>query len=90
MPDGAIDFKNLSATYLKSAISSNDVRDLDMHRNNGATALRETRKIVDTLAAYVNGTTDILSAYGFLRIQHYVSQAFIWLQTGKTVQNGWI
>ncbi len=73
---------------MKVALSINDIRDLDMHRNNGVTNLNETRVLLNGM--YSPGSKEILSAYGFLSLQHYVSQAFIWIQAQKTVQSGWI
>lgn len=39
LPDGAVNFKAVSNTTLQATISVNDIRDLDMHRNNGVTNL---------------------------------------------------
>jgi hypothetical protein len=39
IPDGSVTFNTLSKTQLNITLSVNDVRDLDMHRNNGITAL---------------------------------------------------
>lgn len=89
IPDGAVDFQTLSQSQLKATISINDVRDLELHRNNGANLLVETKKLLEG-DGYAKGTKDILSAYGFLALQHYIYSAFTSLKTGKSVQSGWI
>ena len=39
IPDGSVTFNTLSNTSLDISLSVNDIRDLDMHRNNGISAL---------------------------------------------------
>jgi hypothetical protein len=55
LPDGSITFKNLSTTNLKAILAANDIRDLELHRNNGVTALVQTKRLLDG-NGYVNGT----------------------------------
>jgi hypothetical protein len=88
IPDGAVKFQDLNATYLRASIAAQDIRDLEMHRNNGVSALEETRKLLSGM--YTNGSLDIRSAYSYLNLQHYISQAFAWITATITVQNGWI
>jgi hypothetical protein len=46
LPDGAITFQAISNTTIRAKLQVNDVRDLDLHRNNGVTNLKESRKLV--------------------------------------------
>lgn len=39
IPDGAVTFKTLSNTELKAVLAANDIRNTELHRNNGVTAL---------------------------------------------------
>jgi hypothetical protein len=40
---------------MKAVLATNDIRDLEMHRNNGVTALAETRDLLG-IDSSVNGT----------------------------------
>lgn len=48
IPDGAISFKEVSMSKLNATIKINDLRDLDLHRNNGVTNLKESRQLKDS------------------------------------------
>lgn len=37
-----------------------------------------------------NGSVDIISAYGLLTLQNYISSTYTQILTGKTVQSGWV
>ena len=43
MPDGAVVFKLLNSTNIEARISINDARNLDYHRDNGLTKLKDYR-----------------------------------------------
>jgi hypothetical protein len=59
-----------------------------MHRNNGVSALSEVRKIVG--AGYQSVGGEVTTPYGFLTLQHYLSEAFIWLNTKTSIQSGYV
>ena len=43
LPDGAVEFQTLNSNKMKAVLKINDVRDLDIHRNNGISKLAESR-----------------------------------------------
>lgn len=53
----------------------NDIRDLDMHRNNGISNLIESRQLLN-LSTWQNGIKEIISPYGMLRMQDMFTQAY--------------
>jgi hypothetical protein len=66
-----MNIKTLSNTSLVASLSINDIRDLDMHRNNGITNLFESHQLLG--GGYINGSVDIISGYGMLALQNYLS-----------------
>jgi hypothetical protein len=79
---------------LNVTLRINDLRDLDLHRNNGVTNLKESKKIKDA-PVWQAGIKDIITPYGMLKLQHMVTQAYGFLVTtlsGKptTIQSGYI
>ena len=88
MPDGAVEFKTLNYTKMKAVVRANDARDLDMHRNNGVTKLGEAREL--TSGTWINGSSEIITPYGFLTLQHYITEAYLYAVTGKTMQSGYV
>ena len=53
----------------------NDIRDLDLHRNNGVTNLVESHQVKGT-NFWQGGITDIISPYGMLKLQDLLTQAY--------------
>lgn len=56
----------------------NDIRDLDMHRNNGVTNIIESHQLRDS-TAWQKGTKEIICPYGMLRLQDLVTHAYGYL-----------
>lgn len=46
LADGAVTFKVLNKNKMSAVIATNDIRDLEMHRNNGVAGLSEVKKII--------------------------------------------
>ena len=79
---------------LNVSFKINTLRDLSFHRNNGVTNFRETRKIKDA-PIWQAGTNDIITPYGFLKLQHLITSAYAYvvgMQAGKpvSIQSGYI
>jgi hypothetical protein len=74
---------------MKAVLAINDIRDLDLHRNNGVTACLEAKRPL-TSDIYVNATGEIITAYGMLSLQHYIAQAYTWILTKTSTHSGWI
>ena len=58
-----------------------------MHRNNGVSGLNEVKRIIGGGQQIVG---EVTSPSGLLILQHYISSAFIWLNTQRSVQSGYI
>ena len=70
LADGAVTFKVLNKNKMSAVISTNDIRDLQMHRNNGVSGLTEVKKIIGGGQQTVG---EVTSPSGLLIIQHYIS-----------------
>lgn len=94
VPDGAISFKEVTPAKLNVTLRINNVRDLDLHRNNGVTNVKESKRLKDA-PIWQSGIKDIITPYGMLKLQHMVVQAYGYLVTSlagtpKTFQSGYI
>lgn len=67
-------FHDVSSNLLNVSLKTNTLRDTAMHRNNGVTNFKESRRIKDIpFELWQKGNNDIRTPYGFLHLQHLVT-----------------